>query len=208
MPCTLYCDYDLYMGFILFIMQFHLFLQSSYIWYWLGWASGCTLRRRKGRSTSYSKLAQCRVNGRVEGIGEPTCPWRWFGHFSVCQKYIIYMHSYKLNGKIMKSTQGIMQVSQCKPKPPWSLRAYTNFSLNMSGSLWCLVARVSSRAQVDAVGNSLSTSEYGKVAGWKPRDGGTSAPVKKFNTVERVTSASSPSAAKVVTLLSTYNNHA
>ena len=58
------------------------------------------------------------------------------------------------------------------------------------------------------MGNSLSTSEYGKVAGWKPRDGGTSAPVKKFNTVERVTSASSPSAAKVVTLFSTYNNHA
>ena len=72
-----------------------------------------------------------------------------------------------------------------------------NLSLNMSGLLWCLVGRVSSRAQVDAVGNSASTSEKRKVAGWKPRGGGTSAPVKKLNTVERVTSASSSSAGKV-----------
>ena len=116
------------------------------------------------------------------------------------------MHSYKvtINSKKMKSTQGIMQVSQCKPKPPLCLRAYTNISLNMPGLLWCLVGRVSSRAQVDAVGNSASTSENRKVAGWKPRGGGTSASLNKLNTVERVTSASSSSAAKVEALFSTY----
>ena len=48
---------------------------------------------------------------------------------------------------------------------------------------------------MDAVGNSISVSENLKVAGLKPRGGGTSAPVKKLNTVERLTSASSSSAA-------------
>ena len=75
-----------------------------------------------------------------------------------------------------------------------------NFSLNLSGLLWCLVGRVSSRAQVHGCcGYSASTSDNRKVAGRKPRGGGTSAPVKKLNTVERVTSASSSSAAKVET---------
>ena len=43
-------------------------------------------------------------------------------------------------------------------------------------------------------GNSVSLSENLKVAGWKPMGGGTSAPVKKLNTVERLTSASSSAA--------------
>ena len=41
-----------------------------------------------------------------------------------------------------------------KPKPPWFSSAYTILCLKTSGSLWNLVGRVSSRAQVDAVGNS------------------------------------------------------